>query len=605
MRASSPTSKQLLWGIAFFAAVAVPILVGRAIPMDRTTVEIVQGALALIGAVLVWWIGITALDHSTTTTTTTTTTTASTGRKKNLSKSFEEGARGRNLHATSEKFLPRDSSRPLWVALVVLALLSAASFVRFGHFHHPRFLHNWDLYHYFLGARYFDELGYDDLYRCTLEADEELGGRLSDVRRVRDLRTLGYTTRSRLLRQEPPCRDGFTESRWESFKRDLRFFESIASRRLFRSMLQDKGYNGTPAWTAYVRVLTEWSGTDRGRLHAICVLDEVLLVVALLAVLWAFGPRVFLVAVVFAGLNYATRFQHLGGSLLRLDWLASLTIALCCVKKERWALAGVLVAHATMARLFPLLFVTGLLFRVVWVVITERRLEQRYVRFGAGLAAGLVALGLLGAAGERGPRAWSEFVSNIVPHASAPATKRVGLKYVILPFGGAPRPDEARGQTVNDAMRERWSRRQPLALAVAALALALMFVGSRRGLEDVELFALGVVPVFLLLSPTRYYWGMLLVPVVVWAVMRHRWQREVLVLTMVMQAVLYALGASRRLGLTSDDIGDATLSTVASWCLLSIFGYVLWSISRDELRGWWRAGKAPPKDAGAVDSGGS
>jgi hypothetical protein len=116
-----------------------------------------------------------------------------------------------------------------------------------------------------------------------------------------------------------------------------------------------------------------------------------------------------------------------------------------------------------------------------------------------------------------------------------------------------------------------------------------MFVGSRRGLEDVELFALGVVPVFLLLSPTRYYWGMLLVPVVAWAVMRHRWQREVLVLTMVMQAVLYTLGASRRLGLTSDDIGDATLSTVASWSLLLIFGYVLWSISRDELRGWWRA----------------
>jgi hypothetical protein len=109
-----------------------------------------------------------------------------------------------------------------------------------------------------------------------------------------------------------------------------------------------------------------------------------------------------------------------------------------------------------------------------------------------------------------------------------------------------------------------------------------------------------VIPVFLLLSPTRYYWAMLLVPVVVWAVMRHKWQREVLVLTMVMQALLYALGASRRLGLTSDDIGDATLSVVASWSLLIVFGYVLWSISRDELRGWWRE-----RAAARVDGDGS
>ena len=34
----------------------------------------------------------------------------------------------------------------------------------------------WNVFHYYLGAKYFSEIGYFNLYPCALEADQEAGG---------------------------------------------------------------------------------------------------------------------------------------------------------------------------------------------------------------------------------------------------------------------------------------------------------------------------------------------------------------------------------------------------------------------------------------------
>ncbi len=581
---------ELILAAIVFGGAAIVLLIGPSIDMNRSTVELIQGVIAAAGGLAVYWLAQRLRKREAE-------AAPAEEEEKPRKRRSKRESKAAGAGGTLRETLAALDGPELRAALVVLAIVSAASFLRFGHYHHPRFLHNWDLYHYFLGARYFDELGYYDLYRCTLEADAELDGEMSEVTRVRDLRTLGYTTRSRILRQDPPCRDNFTPARWESFKQDLRLFHELTPQRLWRLILRDKGYNGTPTWTWYVGLLTEWSGSDEGRLTLLCWLDQVLLVAALIGVLFTFGPRAFLISTLFVGINFATRFQHLGGSLLRLDWLAALVGALCLLKRERWAAAGVLVGFGTMARLFPLVFVAGLGFRAIWTLIDEKRLERRYLRFGAGLAAAIVALGLLGAANPSGFDAWREFAANIGPHASAPATKRIGLKYVILPIGGEVEPDRASGQTANQALRERWSRRQPLALVIAAGALFLMFLGSRRQ-EDFEAFALGVIPLFFLLAPTRYYWTVLFVPVAIWAMMRRRWEVEALVMLFAMQAMLYFLNNATRLGLSDDRTDNATLSSVSSWCLLLVFGYVLWCVSRDDLKRWWGKNKAEESGGG-------
>ena len=60
-------------------------------------------------------------------------------------------------------------------ALAALGALGLCAYVNFGRMHQGRFVHVWDTYHYYVGARYFPELGYDLLYGCTAVADAEAG----------------------------------------------------------------------------------------------------------------------------------------------------------------------------------------------------------------------------------------------------------------------------------------------------------------------------------------------------------------------------------------------------------------------------------------------
>jgi hypothetical protein len=72
--------------------------------------------------------------------------------------------------------------------LVACAVLAAAAYFapiaeRGG------LVHRWEMFHYYLGAKYQPELGYERLYACVTEVDAEDGVRNARERRVRDLHT--------------------------------------------------------------------------------------------------------------------------------------------------------------------------------------------------------------------------------------------------------------------------------------------------------------------------------------------------------------------------------------------------------------------------------
>lgn len=549
--------------------------------MDRLQVELIQSGIALAGTIAIakyaW-----GLRRST---------------AKTEGETPQKAKRAQKRASETAQTAPaptRDRRRWVIPVLVALAVISAASYLRFGYFHFPTFVHNWDMFHYYVGARYFDEMGYTELYQCTLEADQELNGRLRDVRRVRNLETLRVVAAREILREEPHCRERFTAERWEAFKRDLRYFHSITPRGIWRRMLVDKGYNGTPAWTVPVAALADWANGDPDRIVVLGAIDEVLIILALLCVWWAFGLRTFLMATFFAGINFAMRFQHLGGSVMRLDWLAMLVVSLCCIKKERWALAGAAVAVGAMARLFPILFVFGVAVRALIILVKERRLERRYLRFASSCLVVMAALGALGTTTARGPSAWSEFTSNILSHSEALATKRIGLKYVLL-TPAALRLE--RGAGWNDAMNARWRQLKPVALGIGLLSLLVLGVGVRR-IEDYEAFALGVVPLFFLMAPTRYYWGCLLVPFIAWVAFERPWQRVAIVALLAMQAFLFFWASNYQ-------PETLPLSTVSSWLLLLIFTYVIMSLAEDDLGRFsgWLTARARALVAGKKASG--
>src|SRR5690606_39088007 len=51
-------------------------------------------------------------------------------------------------------------------SLAFLGIFSLALWWELFSFHRGRYLHSWDFGHYYIGAKYFPELGYDRLYEC-------------------------------------------------------------------------------------------------------------------------------------------------------------------------------------------------------------------------------------------------------------------------------------------------------------------------------------------------------------------------------------------------------------------------------------------------------
>ena len=94
------------------------------------------------------------------------------------------------------------------VAATLLVLILSVVFYVSSYSNNPakslesvRAYDTWGVFHYYLGAKYFSELGYSNLYPCVLEADAESGGHWKYVVGARDMETYRLVPRNSL----PPC----------------------------------------------------------------------------------------------------------------------------------------------------------------------------------------------------------------------------------------------------------------------------------------------------------------------------------------------------------------------------------------------------------------
>jgi hypothetical protein len=115
--------------------------------------------------------------------------------------------------------------------------LTVISFLLYFDFFNPntryaKYYHRHELYHYYLGSKYFGEIGYDRLYTCTAIAEVELGrGAQIRKREIRDLSAKNLiipTTQTYIFDDPGQCKNHFTTERWEAFKTDIAWFEQSA-----------------------------------------------------------------------------------------------------------------------------------------------------------------------------------------------------------------------------------------------------------------------------------------------------------------------------------------------------------------------------------------
>jgi hypothetical protein len=415
--------------------------------------------------------------------------------------------------------------RLLGVRLALLCTLAVASFAAYYNFfglHHPGGFKSADVYHYYMGSKYFGELGYFELYPCTLAALVDAGRldplQLPDVRDQRTLRVQSpEVTRAALAR----CPERFAAERWGEFKRDVAFFRPRLLGGSWTHLLIDHGYNPTPVWSFVGGLFSGHIAADSAVFPRLIQIDRVLAIAIAMCIAWAFGLEAACLAALVWGASPLWSYNWIGDAFLRNLWLFSTVAGLCLLERGRHFGGGAWLATAAWLRVFPGLFAAGFLahglahaFR--WrsgrdaqaVPVALRRLVA-----GAALASLVLLAGSLFGTG-RGPGAWLEFREKMGAVVSEAGVNKIGLSAlanelvrrattfeVTTPEGAVvklPKP----ALVVVGAVRT-------LQTLIVLLGLAAFWraLGRVRGAEAAML-AFALLP--LLTSPMNYYYPLVL-----------------------------------------------------------------------------------------------
>jgi len=319
-------------------------------------------------------------------------------------------------------------------AIGFLGVMGVYGWFNYGKFHNGNFVHVWEHYHYYVGAKYFPELRYARLYECSAIAEVELYGR--DRVAARSMRDIAHTnligSTDDILAHPERCKEHFSDARWSAFKKDTSFFIGKLGGRWAESQ-KDHGFNGTPWWNITGSIAANLIGpASDNSMFVLALLDPLLIVGMFAGIWWAFGLEIFAVAATFFAVNFPSRYYWNGGAFLRYDYLAFSVFGICLLKKQKGAWGGALLAAGAAYRLFPLFFAVGPALQGGWRFFKERALapEHRKILLGAVLATAVLVPGSM-IVGKGGPELYSEFAQNTEKHAHTPLTNHMGLRTLI------------------------------------------------------------------------------------------------------------------------------------------------------------------------------
>jgi hypothetical protein len=356
----------------------------------------------------------------------------------------------------------------------------------------PTFLHHYDMRTYFPIAKYFPELRFDGVYVASAAAVAEDRGGLDAVADVgfRDLRTHAPTTVRGARQHVEEVRARFSDERWARFTEDMKYFRAAMGDGGFLGSMSDHGGNATPVWFLGARLLFGFLPASDFALWVGVVADVLLMLLAFAALGWAFGPRTALLAMtVFGAMDFYMFGTNWFGAALRHDWLALWCLGLAALKKERFRLAGALLAWSALIRAFPALTFLTLAVPALWDAgarLVSRRLDVRAwvtaqrpvleVALGAAVAGGAL---LVASVAMFGASAWTEWWRKVSMLNADGHLNNLAVKTYVVAGGWG-----------------YW--------AIALACLAAVVVAVRRA-TTVEAAAFGVALLPIVFNPANYY----------------------------------------------------------------------------------------------------
>ncbi|MEW6432011.1 MAG: discoidin domain-containing protein [Myxococcota bacterium] len=394
------------------------------------------------------------------------------------------------------------------LVLAMTAVLGVLCFVNLGRAqfydqgkHRPTYLHHYDMRTYFPIAKYFPELRFDGVYAASAAAVGDERGGLDGVAEVgfRDLRTHVPTNVKASRDHVEAVRARFSDARWAEFKKDMGYFRAAMGDGGFLGSMGDHGGNATPVWFLGARLLFGLLPASDLALWLGVAADAVLLLLGFAALWWAFGPRTALLGMtVFGAMDFYMFGTNWFGAALRHDWLALWCLGLAALKRERFRLAGALLAWSALIRAFPALTLLTLAVPAVWdalVRLVKRRFSLRawvkaqravfQVALGAMVFGGLL---FLASVAMFGGAAWTEWWRKVSLLNADGHLNNLAVKTYVVGAGAG--------------------------YVAVVIASVLMVVLAVRRAPPVEAAAFGVVLLPVVFNPANYYLHAAFLPVV-------------------------------------------------------------------------------------------
>ncbi len=394
---------------------------------------------------------------------------------------------------TGRRRLSARESRSRLALLGVIAMAALASYYQFFRLGHPDGFATSDNFHYYVGSKYFHELGYYGLYECSIAALEERGVKLPSGPdpRARDLTTMEILPAWPIRLSGANCRERFSADRWQAFSQDVGWFIEKWPPHIRNAVWIDHGYHPTPVWTLFGSAAAHALPLDdRGAVRVLMRVDRVLIAATLVFIAWAFGIEIALLTAILWGTGHLWRYTWVGDAFLRHLWWIATLLGLGALRRGSGALGAAGLTTAALLRVFPGTFGFAYLLGLVRRGRDCRPIARDAIGFaiGAGLTTAIL-IGLSITSIDRGFAPFSEFVAKIGEFASLATTNKMGL-----------------GVLTDLLVPDSHGLSSGLRVGIAA-GFGWLFW---RGLEDAtawEAAAFGFALIPFVMDPTNYYYS--------------------------------------------------------------------------------------------------
>lgn len=392
------------------------------------------------------------------------------------------------------------------IGIVAFLMITVVTILVFTQSNFPqkvkRKLHLWNAFHYVLGTKYFKEVGYFDLYKAVLLADQEERKIFSPRDNTRDQHTYKKIPIAQAIKaaRSEGIRERFTHERWNDFKADM---ETILRQRrdeFWKLPIADRGFNPSPAWLIlHEPLLNKVGKLSEYKLMALCYAQLPFYLVVAILLWWAFGLRTtglfFLFFILYIGNG-----SRVVGGYFTYDWFFLTIGAVALIKKGHPIAGGPLLGYAAMMRGFPALL--ALYPTVQWIIAILRWKcpEKRHTLFLVSLALSCILLFLLSGTTSRGLSSWMDWKEKVQVHSAhqGASSARVGLLFLFANSTMKPVKGEVRLERI---AQNKWKYR------VAQVALLLLSLVAMRRRDDYNGMLLGLFSVFFLFLISRYYFA--------------------------------------------------------------------------------------------------